>query len=168
MSDPSGAVWVVERRWWPGLGHLARRYTRWMRRGDAPGSGSLAPNPLDVLDADVDVDGDDLLGSLVVGLVVVVLWVLLFLFGGWLFLPFALLGDLLLTVPVLVGLPALRALGVVPFTVRAFPGGDGDALAWRVRGVRRSAHAARGLAAIIASGDTPPANPRDLLRGVQD
>lgn len=167
VEDPGGTTWVVERPWWPGVGHLARRYTRWYRLRRARRKGEeKAGNVFDV--ADLATTADDVFGCLV-ALIVAVVALLVLLLGGCLLLPFALAVDVVVGLPLLVLLPLLRAAGVVPFVVRARPlGAAGEALTWRVRGLRTSARAVRQLASIIAAGGTPPGDVAALLRGVQD
>lgn len=171
VQDPAAWPWRVERRWWPGLGSMAKAYARWYRRRKArpvkvgdrtegSGGGGFDPSDLLVL--------DDLVGFVIGLVIVVVVGLLVIVFGGWLFLPFAVLGDLLVTLPMLLVVPALRACRVLPFVVTARTTDDEPAMTWRVRGVRRSAEAAHDVAAIIRTGGTPPMDVAELLRGVQD
>jgi hypothetical protein len=145
IKTPSGVEWRVGRRW------ASRGLPRWRRIGiehaAEPAIDGAWYFPVDVGPLE---DFGLVLAGIVALIVVIVIVIPLLLFG----IELIILGLL-----VAAGIVARSALGR-PWIVEAVPGnGESDALAWEVKGWRRSNRLIDEVSAAIVAGSTPPPSP---------
>jgi hypothetical protein len=141
VRTPSGVEWRVGRRW------ASRDLPRWRRIGvehaAEPAIDGAWYLPIDVGPLE---DLGLVLAGIVIVIVVIVIVIPLLLFG----IELIILGLL-----VAAGIVARSALGR-PWVVEAIPSeGMSDALAWKVKGWRRSEKLIDEVATAIAAGTTP-------------